>query len=171
VACITTREAFVSIPLVELLLLLLRLIVPWSGNGETVGCLLLLRRPDNPSSCLMLESSALIVEDNPEPLGWSWKSWHWCLPLLLCSVSYNIVFLWYGKVDQFIEVVCTNSVEALTKLGVESSAETVSLLLIWICMITCILEQVVEGLGILQHSVGSRSQCQELIKLAIQNPC
>jgi hypothetical protein len=70
VACIATREAFVSIPLVELLLLL-RLIIPWSGNGETVGCLLLLRRPDDPSSCLMLESSALIVEDNLEPLGCS----------------------------------------------------------------------------------------------------
>jgi hypothetical protein len=71
VACITTREAFVSIPLVELLLLL-RLIVPWSGSGETVGCLLLLlRRPDNPSSYLLLESSALTVGDNLESLGWS----------------------------------------------------------------------------------------------------
>jgi hypothetical protein len=73
-ACITIREAFVSIPLAELLmmLLLLRLIVPWSGSGETIGCLLLLlRRPDNPSSCLLLESSTLTVVDNPESLGWS----------------------------------------------------------------------------------------------------
>jgi hypothetical protein len=68
--CITTREAFVSIPLAELLMLLW-LIVPWSGSGETVGCLLLLRQPDDPSSCLMLESPALIVGDNPEPLEWS----------------------------------------------------------------------------------------------------
>jgi hypothetical protein len=67
VAHIATREALVSIPLAELLL-----IVPWSGSEETVGCLLLpLRSPDNPSSCLLLESSALIVGDNPEPLGWS----------------------------------------------------------------------------------------------------
>jgi hypothetical protein len=45
-------------------------------------------------------------------------------------VSYNTVFLLYGKVDQFIEAVSTNSVDALTQLGVESSAETVSLLVI-----------------------------------------
>jgi hypothetical protein len=39
-----------------------------------IGCLLLLllpRRPDNPSSCLLLKSSALTVGDNPESLGWS----------------------------------------------------------------------------------------------------
>jgi hypothetical protein len=72
VAYIATHEEFVSIPLVELLLLLLlRLIVPWSGNGETIGCLLLLWRPDDPSSCLLLESSALTVGDNPESLRWS----------------------------------------------------------------------------------------------------
>jgi hypothetical protein len=70
VACITTHEAFVSISLAELLLLL-RLVVPWSESEETVGCLLLLWRPDDPSSCLLLESPALIVRDNLEPLGWS----------------------------------------------------------------------------------------------------
>jgi hypothetical protein len=72
VACVATREAFVSIPLAELLLLLsMGLIIPWSGSGETVGCLLLLRRPDDPSPCLLLGSPALIVGDNPEPLRWS----------------------------------------------------------------------------------------------------
>jgi hypothetical protein len=64
-------------------------------------------------------------------------------------VGYDAVFLWYAKVDQFIVAVSTNSVEALTELGVESLSETVPLLLIWICMITCILAQVVEGLDIL----------------------
>jgi hypothetical protein len=69
-ACITTREAFVPIPLAKLLLLLLlRLIIPWSGSRETVGCLLLLRLPDDPSSCLLLESPALTIGDNLEPLG------------------------------------------------------------------------------------------------------
>jgi hypothetical protein len=47
----------------------------------------------------------------------------------------------------------------------------VSLLLTRIYMISHILAQVIEGLGILQHSVGSLSQCQKLIQLAIQNPC
>jgi hypothetical protein len=69
-AHIATCEAFVSISLAELLLLL-RLIVPWGGSWKTVGCLLLLRWPDNPSSCLLLKSSAVIAGDNPEPLGWS----------------------------------------------------------------------------------------------------
>jgi hypothetical protein len=69
VAHIATREALVSIPLAELLLLLLRLIIPWSGSGKTVGCLLLLRRPNDPSSSLLLESSALTIGDNPEYLG------------------------------------------------------------------------------------------------------
>jgi hypothetical protein len=70
VAHIAALEALVSILLAELLLLLL--IVPWSESGEMVGCLLLLLRwPDNPSSCLLLESSTLTVGDNPEYLGWS----------------------------------------------------------------------------------------------------
>jgi hypothetical protein len=70
-AHIATR-AFVPISLAELLLLqLLRLIVPRGGSWKAVGCLLLLRWPDNPSSCLLLKSSALIVGDNLEPRGWS----------------------------------------------------------------------------------------------------
>jgi hypothetical protein len=67
---ISTSEALVPISLAELLLLL-GLIVPWGRCWKAVGCLLLLRWPDHPSSCLMLKSSALIVRDNPEPLGWS----------------------------------------------------------------------------------------------------
>jgi hypothetical protein len=69
---IAASEAFVPISLAQLLLLLLLLlglIVPWGGSWKAVGYLLLLRRPDHPSSCLLLKSSALIVGDNPEPLG------------------------------------------------------------------------------------------------------
>jgi hypothetical protein len=65
---IATSEALSSISLAELLLLL-GLIVPWDGSWKAVGCLLLLRWPDHPSSCLLLKSSGLIVGDNPEPLG------------------------------------------------------------------------------------------------------
>jgi hypothetical protein len=51
VAHIATSEALVPIALVELLLLL-RLVVPWSGSWKAVGCrLLLLRWPDHPSAC------------------------------------------------------------------------------------------------------------------------
>jgi hypothetical protein len=68
-AHIATSEALVPISLAELRLL--GLIVPWSGSWKAVGCLLLLRCPDHPSACLLLESSALIVGNNLEPLGWS----------------------------------------------------------------------------------------------------
>jgi hypothetical protein len=64
-----------------------------------------------------------------------------------------------------------NSVEVLTELGVEPSSEAVSLFLIRVYMITCILAQIIESLGILQHGAGPLSQCQELIKLVIQYPC
>jgi hypothetical protein len=71
VTCVATREAFVSIPLVELLLL--GLIIPWSGSGEMVRYLLLLWQPNDPSPWLLMESHALIVGDNLEPLSWSWE--------------------------------------------------------------------------------------------------
>jgi hypothetical protein len=69
VAHVATSEALVPIALAELLLLR-RLIVPWSRSWETSGCrLLLLRWPDHLSACLLLKSPALIVRNNPEPLG------------------------------------------------------------------------------------------------------
>jgi hypothetical protein len=74
VTYVATREAFVSVSLPELMLLWLLLghIIPWSGSGETVECLLLLLwRPDEPYLCLLMESPALIVGDNLEPLRWS----------------------------------------------------------------------------------------------------
>jgi hypothetical protein len=58
----------------------------------------------------------------------------------------------------------------LTQLGVETPAEAVSLLLIRICVITCVLAQIIEGLGILQHSAGPLIECQEFIQLAVENP-
>jgi hypothetical protein len=54
-------------------------------------------------------------------------------------VSYNTVFLLYGQVDQLVEAIGPNSVETLTQLGVETSAEAVSLLFIRVSMITRIL--------------------------------
>jgi hypothetical protein len=74
-----------------------------------------------------------------------------------------------GQVDKLIEAINTDSVEAFPQLGVETPAEAVSLLLIRICMITCILAQVVEGLSILQYRAGSLIECQKLIQLAIKN--
>jgi hypothetical protein len=165
VAHIATSEALVPIALVELLLLR-RLIVPQSGSWETSGCrllLLLLRWPDHPSACLLLKSPALIVRNNPEPLGLSGWCCHWCLSLLLCPVSYNTVLLGDDQVDQLIEAISSDSVETFPQLDIETPAEAVSLLLIRISMISYILAQVIEGLSILQYRAGSLIECQKLI--------
>jgi hypothetical protein len=171
VAHIAASKALVPIALAELLMLLRRLIVPWSGSWKAVGCrLLLLRWPDHPSACLLLKSPALIVRNNPEPLGLSGWCCHWCLSLLLFLVSYNAILLGDGQVDQLIEAICSDSVKTFPQLGVETPVEAVSLLLIRISMVTCILAHVVEGLSILQYRVGSLIKCQKLIQLAIENP-
>jgi hypothetical protein len=139
VAHIATSEALVPIALAELLMLR-RLIVPWGGSWKAVGCrLLLLRWPDHPYACLLLKTPALIVRNNPEPLGLSGWCCHWWLPLLLCPVSYNTTFLGDGQVDQLIEAISMDSVETFLQLGVETLAEAVSLLLIRISMVTYIL--------------------------------
>jgi hypothetical protein len=138
VAHIATSETLVPIALAELLLLR-RLIVPWSGSWKAVGCRLLLRWPDHPSACLLLETPALIMRNNHEPLGLSGWCCHWCLSLLLCPVGYNTVLLGDGQVDQLIEAISPNSVESFPQLGVKTPAEAVSLLLIRISMVTCIL--------------------------------
>jgi hypothetical protein len=139
VAHIATSETFVPIALAELLLLR-RLIVPWSGSWKVVGCRLpLLRWPDHPSASLLLETSALIVRNNHEPLGLSGWCCHWCLSLLLCLVGYNTVLLGDGQVDQLIEAISPDSVESFLQLGVKTPVEAVSLLLIRINMVTCIL--------------------------------
>jgi hypothetical protein len=167
VAHIATSEALVPIALAELLLQ--RLIVPWGGSWKTSGCRLLLRWPDHPSACLLLKSPALIVRNNPEPLGLSGWCYHWCLSLLLCPVSYNTVLLGDGQVAQLIEAICPDSVKTFPQLGVETPAEAVSLLLIRISMVTCILAHVIEGLSVLQYRAGSLIKCQKLIQLAIEN--
>jgi hypothetical protein len=123
----------------------------------------------HPSTCPLLKSPALIVGNNPEPLGLSGMCCHWCLSLLLCSVSYNAIFLGDGQVDQLIEAISPDSVETLTQLGVETPAEAVSLLFIRISVITCVLALVAEGLSILQYRSGTLIECQKFIQLAIKN--
>jgi hypothetical protein len=54
-------------------------------------------------------------------------------------VSYSTVLLGDGQVDQLIEAISTDSVETFPRLGVETPAEVVSLLLIRISMVPCIL--------------------------------
>jgi hypothetical protein len=110
-----------------------------------------------------LKSPALIVRNNPKPLGLSGWCCHWCLSLLLCPVSYNTVLLGDGQGYQLIEAISPGSVEMFPQLGVETPVEAVSLLLIGISMITCVLAQVVEGLSILQYRASCLIECQKLI--------
>jgi hypothetical protein len=140
VAHIATSETLVPIALAELLLLR-RLIVPWGGSWKAVGCrlLLLLRWPDHPSACLLLNTPALIVRNNLEPLSLSGGCCHWCLSLLLCPVSNNAILLGDGHADQLIEAISPDSVESFPQLGIETPVEAISLLFIRISMIPCIL--------------------------------
>jgi hypothetical protein len=57
------------------------------------------------------------------------------------------------------------------ELSTEAPPEPVPLLLISVCMISCILTQVIEGLSVLQHSTIPLRECQKLIKLAVHNAC
>jgi hypothetical protein len=62
-------------------------------------------------------------------------------------------------------------VETVAELSVEAPPEPVSLLLISVSMVACVLTQVIESLGILQHGTTSLSECQKLIELAIHDVC
>lgn len=48
--------------------------------------------------------------------------------------------------------------------------EPITLLVIGVCMVPCILAQVIEGLRILQDGVISLSKSQKLIQLSVHQP-
>jgi hypothetical protein len=57
------------------------------------------------------------------------------------------------------------------ELSAEAPPESVSLLLISVSMVACVLTQVIESLGVLQHGMTPLSECQKLIELAIHDAC
>jgi hypothetical protein len=57
------------------------------------------------------------------------------------------------------------------ELSAEAPPESVSLLLISVSMVACVLTQVIESLGVLQHGKTSLSECQKLIELAVHDAC
>jgi hypothetical protein len=169
---VTTGEAFVVIALVELLLLqLLLIVVPLSCGLRAVGCLLLLLWPDHPSPLLLLRSSALSVGHNPEALMLCCWPCHRDLRLLLGLSSCDAIFLRDGQIDQLVVAVGPDCVETVAELSVEAPPEHVSLLLIGLSMVACILTQIIESLGVLQHSTTPLSECQKLIELAVHDAC
>jgi hypothetical protein len=61
----------------------------------------------------------------------------------------DTILLRDGHVDYLIVAVGPDCVETVTELSVEAPPKSISLLLISVSMVTCILTQVIESLGIL----------------------
>jgi hypothetical protein len=165
---VITSETPVIIALAVLLLLN---VVPLSWGLRAVGCLLLLLWPDHPSPLLLLRSSVLSVGHNPEALRLCRWPYHRGLHLLLCLASCDAILLRDGQVDQLVVAVGPDCVETVVELSVEAPPKPVSLLLISVSMVACILTQVIESLGVLQHGTTSLSECQKLIELAVHDAC
>ena len=75
----------------------------------------------------------------------------------------NAIVLSDGHIYQLIKTVGANKVKTLLELGIKTTAETILLLGITVCMMTGVLAQVIEDLCILKHSAGSLSKPQEFI--------
>jgi hypothetical protein len=57
------------------------------------------------------------------------------------------------------------------ELIAEAPPESVSLLLIDVSTVACVLTQVIESLGILQHCTTYLSECQKLIEITVHDAC
>ena len=82
-------------------------------------------------------------------------------------MSHNEILLSDGQIYQIIERVRSHKILPFLKLGTEASTEAFTLLSVGIRMMTCILTQVVESLGILQYITSALRQCQEFIEFSI----
>jgi hypothetical protein len=83
-------------------------------------------------------------------------------------MCHNAVFLSQGHVDQLTESSRPHKVQAFLEFGVQASAKTVLFLGIIICVIPCILAQMIEILCVLQNCIGTLGKSQELVKLSLQ---
>ena len=75
----------------------------------------------------------------------------------------NAFVLSDGHIHQLIKTVGANKIEMLLELGVKTTAETILLLGIAVCMMTSVLAQVIEDLCVLKHNAGSLRKNQEFI--------
>ena len=75
----------------------------------------------------------------------------------------NAIILSDGHIHQLIKTVGANKVKTLLELCVKTTAETILLLGITVCMMTGVLAQVIEDLCILKHNTVSLSKRQEFI--------
>jgi hypothetical protein len=72
-----------------------------------------------------------------------------------------------GHVDQFVEVVSPDQIQAIFQLGVQSATESISFLGVRISMVACILAQVIESLCVLQYSAVPLGKRQKFIELPL----
>jgi hypothetical protein len=72
-----------------------------------------------------------------------------------------------GHVDQFVEVVSPDQIQALFQLGVQSATESISFLGVRISMVACVLAQVIESLCVLQYSAVPLGKRQNFIELPL----
>jgi hypothetical protein len=75
----------------------------------------------------------------------------------------NAIVLSDGHIYQLIKTVGANQIKTLFELGIKTTAETILLLGITVCMMTGVLAQVIEDLCILKHNMVSLSKLQEFI--------
>jgi hypothetical protein len=79
----------------------------------------------------------------------------------------DTVLLGNGHIDQFIEIVSLDQIQALLQLSVQSTTETIFLLDVCVSMVACILAQMIKGLCILEYRAVPLSQCQKFIELPL----
>jgi hypothetical protein len=72
-------------------------------------------------------------------------------------VGCDAVLLGDGHVDQLIETIGPYQIQPFFKFGIQASAKAIPFANITVCMIPCILAQVVENLCVLHHDAGSLS--------------
>jgi hypothetical protein len=83
-------------------------------------------------------------------------------------MCHDTILLGYGHINQLAKIISPNQIQALLELGIKATLKIVLFLGIIICMITCILAQMIKSLCILQYRIGTLGKCQELVQLPLQ---
>jgi hypothetical protein len=85
-------------------------------------------------------------------------------------MCHDAVLLGQSHINQLAEIISPNKIQALLELGIKATTKTILFLSIIVCMITCILAQIIKSLCILQYCVRTLGKCQEFINFHSSNP-
>jgi hypothetical protein len=135
------------------------------------------------------EVYTLLVVEGPENQSakWSIPLWHsgWCIlhkliprglnargssgnpALLFGTVCRDAILLSQGHVNQLTESICLYKVQTFFELSAQAPTKAILFLGVTICVIACVLTQVIKNLCILQYGAGALSKRQELIQFAL----